>query len=64
MSVRKLKAKQRGPFCSYCQQRATHRGGMFTRFASANHLEVLQSDDRKANTPDYSDAAFYAGYGP
>jgi len=49
MTVRKLRAKQRGPRCSHCDARAVHRGVNFTRFACDEHLAVLQAeDDRQA----------------
>lgn len=58
MAVRKLKAKQRGPQCSWCQERATHRGFMFSRHACDNHIPELTAWDRQAQAPDYSDAEF------
>lgn len=53
MTVRRLRAKQRGPWCSYCQEkvRAVHRGCGFRKFACSKHFEDLHSDDAK-------DAAF------
>jgi len=60
--VYKLKAKQRGPKCSYCDERATHRGFMFGKFSCEQHLAELEQWDRRETAPDYSDAQFYAGY--
>ena len=62
MSVRRLKAKQRGPFCTYCQERAVWRGSMFRKFACNAHEHWLRDDDRRDCADDYSDAAFMAGY--
>jgi hypothetical protein len=45
MTVRRLRAKQRGPFCSWCKERATHRGVGFTRFACVEHLAELEKAD-------------------
>jgi hypothetical protein len=62
MSVYRLKPKQRGAKCSWCGGRATHRGFMFGKFACLEHLSDLQAWDKKAQQPDYSDAAFYGGF--
>lgn len=45
MVVRKLRAKQRGPKCSYCPERANWRGMYFTRFACDGHHGLLIDDD-------------------
>lgn len=45
MTVRKLRAKQRGPQCSYCSERANWRGVYFTRFACDGHHSLLIDDD-------------------
>jgi len=47
MTVRRLRAKQRGPRCSYCTERAIHRGVGFTMFACAEHLDSLTAADRR-----------------
>lgn len=56
--IYKLKVKQRGPYCSYCEKRATMRGCMFTKFSCDGHADFLYRDDEKENRPDYSEAAF------
>lgn len=64
MTVRKLRAKQRGPFCSFgCSVRATHRGCGFTKFACAEHLHVLQFVDTQQSKRDsyQSDAEWQLG---
>jgi hypothetical protein len=48
MTVRPLKAAQRGPWCSYCEGekvRATHRGLGFTKFSCAAHVSDLEAAD-------------------
>jgi tRNA(Ile2) C34 agmatinyltransferase TiaS len=45
MSVRLLRAKQRGPKCSTCGERAKWRGVDFTRFACADHEKELRAED-------------------
>lgn len=62
MAVRKLRSKQFGPECSFCDERAIWRGFMFNKFACAAHRSALVAWDRKATAPDYSDAAFYGGW--
>lgn len=47
MTVRRLKSKQRGPFCSHCSARAVWRGVGFTRFACTEHLATLEAEDAK-----------------
>jgi hypothetical protein len=48
MTVRRLRARQRGPCCSWCEKRAIHRGVLFTKFACDVHLIDLQAaDDRQ-----------------
>ena len=50
MTVRRLKAAQRGAWCSYCadlKTRATHRGVSFTKFSCAGHLPALEAADRE-----------------
>lgn len=64
MAVYKLEAKQRGPRCSWCAERATLRGFMFARFACDTHLPELQAWDKREQEPDYSDAAFTQGLKP
>lgn len=61
MTVRKLRAKQRGPSCFWCAKRAAFRGFMFGRFACLTHLDDLLAWDRLASAPDYSDATFTRG---
>lgn len=62
MAVRPLKPKQRGPRCSWCAERATHRGFMFSRYACSSHLTQLEEWDTKETRPDTSDAAHYGRY--
>ncbi len=62
MTVRRLKTKQLGPKCSFCDEKAVHRGYGFGKFACGSHHQQLSEWDRIASAPDYSDAAFYAGY--
>ncbi|WP_162651587.1 hypothetical protein [Lentilitoribacter sp. Alg239-R112] len=48
MSVLKLRKKQRGPWCSYCESernRAEFRGLGFTKFACQAHIKELYADD-------------------
>lgn len=45
MTVRRLRAKQRGPRCGYCTERAVWRGMGFTLFACAEHETQLRTDD-------------------
>ena len=64
MTIRKLKAKQRGPYCPYCPPkttRATHRGYGHS-LACEKHLPELREQDARDSRPDYSYAQFYAGY--
>jgi len=61
MSVRRLKRGQKGR-CSWCQEQATHRGFMFGKYACDAHLVELAEWDRRAQAPDYSDAAFIGGW--
>lgn len=49
MSVRFLRRKQRGPFCSHCNERAIWRGLGFTRFACASHLPDLNAEQTEQN---------------
>jgi hypothetical protein len=61
MTIRKLRKKQRGPSCSYCQEKAVYRGCFFTKFSCETHLSDLKADDKKCDLlaqPDYSDAEF------
>lgn len=46
MTVRRLRANQRGTRCSYCDCRATHRGVYFTRFSCEDHLIALYNEDQ------------------
>lgn len=62
MAVRKLKTKQRGPKCSWCETKATYRGFMFGKHACEEHMAELKAWDKRATAPDYSDASFYGGY--
>jgi len=62
MAVKRLRAKQRGPSCSWCSERASHRGYGSAKFSCPDHLSELEEWDRRESTPDYSDAAFYGGY--
>lgn len=64
MSVRKLRSRQLGPWCSRCGKgvaRAKYQGVGFTLFACEAHLPWLCEEDAahaRRNPPDYSDAAF------
>jgi len=60
--VRRLKGKQVGPRCSYCDVRASWRGYGFGKFACNAHITQLEAWDRRESAEDYSDAAFYARY--
>ena len=62
MTVYRLRMKQVGPKCSYCDQRARYRGMMFAKFSCDAHQSELRAWDAKESKPDYSDAAFSAGY--
>lgn len=62
MAVYKLKAKQRGPKCSFCNSCATYRGFMFAQFSCDAHRPKLVSWDTKETRADLSEAEFYAGY--
>lgn len=59
--IRRLKAKQRGIKCEWCESKATQRGYGHC-VACGDHLEQLREKDARARRPDYSDAQFYAGY--
>ena len=63
MTVRRLKAVQRGPICSYCTARAAWRGCYFTRFACDTHLDQLKAADRRQAERDahQSDAEWSMG---
>lgn len=61
MTVRKLRAAQRGPWCSYCgpkETRAVYRGCHFEKFACQDHLDNLNKDDAEQTRRDklYSEA--------
>lgn len=58
MTVRRLRANQRGPKCSWCAGKATHRGFMFGKLACADHIAELTAWDKREQEPDYSDAQF------
>lgn len=62
MTVRRLKLRQRGHACSWCTNKATHRGYGFGKLACADHMTALEQWDRRESAPDYSDAAFYGGF--
>jgi hypothetical protein len=63
VSVRRLRAKQRGPRCSYCPSLAKHRGMHFTKFACEDHRSQLVADDEAAAARDslQSDADWALG---
>jgi hypothetical protein len=44
MTVRKLRAKQRGPWCSYCDARAIHTSG-HQKHSCTDHLPELEAFD-------------------
>lgn len=52
MSVRKLRAKQRGMKCNFCDAPAVWRGVYFTRFACAAHYEKLVDIDNEQQRRD------------
>lgn len=45
MTVRRLRANQRGPICNHCKARAIWRGVYFTRFACDAHQHDLERED-------------------
>ncbi len=59
--IRPLKAKQRGPRCEWCDNRATHRGYGHS-LGCEYHMAELIEKDRRDSATDYSDAAFYGGF--
>lgn len=52
MSVRKLRPKQVGPWCSHCAERAVYQGVEFTRFSCLQHLDLLEAEDAKQTEKD------------
>ena len=62
VTVKKLKQKQLGPWCSYCSEktvRAVHQGCGFGKFACEQHLPNLEKNDyAERHIEDFSDAAF------
>lgn len=63
MTVYRLRKKQRGPKCSYCDEKAAHRGCHFTKFACSYHLAQLTEDDRRQTASDeyHTEAEFQLG---
>lgn len=63
MTVRKLRSKQRGPRCSYCDARAVWRGVYFTKFACDEHKPRLDAADSEQTRRDsvQSDADWILG---
>ena len=50
MTVRRLRKKQRGPWCSYCEprtSRAVFRGCGFRKFCCSNCRPKLEAEDEK-----------------
>ena len=62
MTVYRIKAKNGAHKCDWCGERATLRGFGWGKKACPDHADELSAWDRKAQAPDYSDAAFYGGY--
>ena len=64
MTVYRLRAKQRGPVCSYCADRAVLRGCGFTKFSCNSHEHWLRDDDRDQALRDshQSEADWRIGY--
>jgi hypothetical protein len=62
MTVRKLRKKQQGPKCSFCQNKAVYRGSLFTKFSCEDHVNALSAEDKQCELTDYSDAQFEAKY--
>lgn len=62
MAVYRLKPKQTGRRCSYCEKLARYRGSMFVKVSCEVHLANLKDWDKKETAPDYSDAAFIGGF--
>lgn len=61
MTVRRLRAKQRGPRCNHCERRAVYRGCDFTRFAcTAHHPELFAEDRAQAIRDSHESEADYA----
>lgn len=55
MTVRRLKPKQRGPWCDFCEPkttRAVHRDTCFRKFACSEHLPDLEAEDREETRRD------------
>jgi len=52
MTVLKMRAKQRGPICNFCSQRANWRGVYFTRFACDGHHGLLIDEDERQRIRD------------
>lgn len=65
MSVKRLKPKQRGPWCGFCivgeRERAEWVGFGHAKFSCDRHKPDLMAWDRRESAPDYSDAAFSLG---
>ena len=66
--MRRLKSKQRGPWCDWCKEddiktRAVWRGFMFSKFACEDHREHLESRDEEQQQRDsyQTDAEFQLG---
>jgi len=51
MTVRKLRSKQRGPWCSYCDNRAVHTSG-HRKWACTEHLTQLHEYNDHQETQD------------
>jgi hypothetical protein len=58
--VRPLRFKQRGPKCSWCAVKATHRGFGFGRFACPQHLDDLTAWDRREALDHSEPAGIYS----
>lgn len=62
MAIRPIKRKHGNHKCDWCGERATRRGYGWGKVACAAHLPELIAWDQRESAPDYSDAAFAAGY--
>jgi hypothetical protein len=64
MTVRRLRKKQKGPWCSYCEvkTRAVYRGCGFTKFSCFGHLDNLQEDDCQMENRRLSEADYQTWY--
>ena len=52
MTVRRLRKKQKGPKCDWCDEKAVYRGWHFTKFACSEHHLALDDLDTKLTAND------------